>query len=329
MQVQHIQYPLSGEGGGRVYPPCSLAIGFFDGVHHGHRNVIGRAVEEARGRGLQAAVMTFDPHPREVLKQDGPDASCLLPLDERLKRFSELGVEIAYVMRFDLAFARVLPETFIREVLQPLNVRHTVVGFDFTFGHRGEGTAQLLRELSSSWMDVDIIPPLNRGGLKVSSSYIRESLQEGNVELAAELLGRPFEIIGKVVHGDARGRTIGFPTANVEPLHRYAVLRLGVYAVTVSLLRPAQEGEETAAEAEYKAMLNHGVKPTFNSGEIRPVLEAHLFSFSGDIYGRTVVIRFHHFLRPERKFNGVGELIEQLGQDKEQALRLLEKIDQR
>ncbi|AJY76610.1 bifunctional riboflavin kinase/FAD synthetase [Paenibacillus beijingensis] len=327
MHVEHIQYPVTGEGKNRVFSPCSLAIGFFDGVHHGHRNVIGRAVESARTGGLKAAVMTFDPHPREVLKQDSPDASCLAPLGERLKRFAELGVDLVYVMRFDTAFAQVSPESFVKEVLLPLQVKHAVVGFDFTFGHRGEGTSQLLKELSASWMNVDIMPPLNRGGLKVSSSYIRESLQEGNVELAAELLGRPYEIIGKVVHGDARGRTIGFPTANIEPLHAYAALRIGVYAVTVSLLRADKDGEEAVVEAEYKGMLNHGIKPTFNSGEIRPVLEAHLFSFNGDIYDRNVIVRFHHFLRPERKFDGINQLIEQLGRDKEQAIRILEKID--
>ncbi|MCM3745962.1 bifunctional riboflavin kinase/FAD synthetase [Paenibacillus pasadenensis] len=316
MEIHVVSYPLENDTASAS--PCALAIGHFDGVHLGHRSVIDRAVAKARESGLRAAVMTFNPHPREVLGRGGGYAASLTPLQDKLELFREAGADTVYVMRFDPAFAEISPRTFVDEVLLRLGVKHAVVGFDFRFGRFGEGTADGLRELGADDFGVDVIPAQSREGLKVSSTYVREALENGQVELAAELLGRPYSVSGVVVHGDARGRTIGFPTANVQQDESYVVPRLGVYAVRVHL--PAADGREAQVRA---AVLNHGMKPTFNKEKIVPVLEAHLLDFEGDLYGNRVRIEFLHFLRAERKFNGIAELVEQLGKDRDRAAELL------
>ncbi|SDT46830.1 riboflavin kinase / FMN adenylyltransferase [Paenibacillaceae bacterium GAS479] len=318
MEIQVLSYPLEENGETSDASACALAIGHFDGVHLGHRSVIDRAVAKAAENGLRAAVMTFNPHPREVLGRGSNYAASLTPLEEKLELFRQAGVDTVYVMRFDPAFAEISPQTFVQEVLLRLGVQHAVVGFDFRFGHFGHGSAESLVELGAANFSVDVIPAQSRDGLKVSSTYVREALENGQVELAAELLGRPYAVSGIVVHGDARGRTIGFPTANVLQDDVYVVPRLGVYAVLVHL--PASDGRPAEVRP---AVLNHGMKPTFNKEKIVPVLEAHLLDFEGDLYDRRVRIEFLHFLRPERKFSGVTELVEQLGKDRDQAAELL------
>ncbi|MFC4775346.1 bifunctional riboflavin kinase/FAD synthetase [Paenibacillus sp. GCM10023252] len=288
----------------------SLAIGYFDGVHRGHQNVIGEAVKAAKAGGMQSAVMTFHPHPREVLARGEHYFTCLTPLEEKLELFAALGVDMVYVVRFDLSFAAVTPKQFVDEVLRPLGAKQVVVGFDFTFGYQGQGTPEALRELGYPDLQVTIVEPLCDKGTKVSSTYVRQALSEGQVTLAADLLGRPYEVIGTVVHGDGRGRTIGFPTANLDLSHSYVIPRLGVYAVRVHY-----EG------AWHYGVLNHGNKPTFKQGGVQPVMEAHLFNYDGDLYGHEVRVQFLSFLRPEQKFGSVHELIEQIGVDAATAKR--------
>ncbi|MGN7453775.1 bifunctional riboflavin kinase/FAD synthetase [Paenibacillus pasadenensis] len=314
MEIHVVSYPLEVA----VHEPCALAIGHFDGVHLGHLSVIERAVAHASAAGIRAAVMTFDPHPREVLGRGSGYAASLTPLEDKLELFRQAGVDAAYVMRFEPAFAEISPRVFVDEVLLRLGVRHAVVGFDFRFGHFGEGSATSLGELGAGRFGVEIMPAYSRDGQKVSSTYVREALENGQVELAAELLGRPYAVSGVVVHGDARGRTIGFPTANVLQDAAYVVPRLGVYAVRVHL--PERDGHPAET---LPAVLNHGMKPTFNKESIVPVLEAHLLDFEGDLYGLRVRIEFLHFLRPERKFSGVAELVEQLGKDRDRSAELL------
>jgi riboflavin kinase/FMN adenylyltransferase len=283
-------------------------MGHFDGVHRGHRNVIRRAVEQAKHNGLLSGVMTFHPHPKEVLGHGNQYVASLTPLEDKLQLFAELGVDIAYVVRFDLAFASVSPSQFVDHFLKPLEVKHAVVGFDFTFGRKGLGDAKLLGMLGGSFLKVDIVDPLFEEGLKVSSSLIREKLEQGDIEDAEQLLGRPYRISGTVVHGEGRGHTIGFPTANIEPSGHYVLPRLGVYAVKVGI-----------GGNRYPAVLNLGVKPTFHEDGMTPKLEAHLFDFDRDLYGEAAEIDFFRFLRPERKFDSVSELIEQIGRDAVQA----------
>ncbi|ALS27597.1 riboflavin biosynthesis protein RibF [Paenibacillus sp. 32O-W] len=303
MEMISIQYPPPPDGS-LSEAGISLAIGHFDGVHKGHRNVILRAVEAAKEKGLAASVMTFHPHPKEVLGRGERYFTCLTPLELKREQFAALGVERLYVMKFDLTFAAVTPEAFVREVLVPLNVKHAVVGFDFRFGTRGAGTAEELRRLGGDRFDTDIMEALRLHGRKVSSTRVRDALAEGDARLAAELLGRPYEVRGTVVHGDKRGRTIGFPTANLGMTDPYVTPRLGVYAVTVEI-------EGTA----YPAVLNNGMKPTFNKDGFQPVMEAHLLDFNGDLYGKKMAIRFHEFIRPERRFASVDELAAQIAAD--------------
>lgn len=317
MELISIGFPLSDQSFASRGEQLSVAIGHFDGVHKGHQNVIKRAVDAARQQGLKSAVMTFHPHPKAVLGQGEQYVSCLTPLESKLAQFAELGVDYAFVMKFDHSFAGISPERFVSEVLEPLSVRHTVVGFDFRFGSRGAGDAAMLGTLGlEAGMTTEVVEPLLLQGQKISSTFVREALDEGNMVLAEELLGRPYEVEGIVVHGHARGRLIGFPTANVGLVEPYITPRLGVYAA-----------QAVIGGHVYPAVLNHGMKPTFKDGEKAPVLEAHLIAYSGDLYEQSIRIRFISFIRPERKFESVDELVAQIGRDRDEATRLLAQLE--
>ncbi|PYI50416.1 bifunctional riboflavin kinase/FAD synthetase [Paenibacillus flagellatus] len=311
MKSISIHYPLElpvpgAPDGGQV-----IAIGDFDGLHLGHREVVRRAVESAAKLGLPAAIMTFHPHPREVLGQD-VYVRHITPLREKLALFAELGVDVTYVVRFDPPFSRISPAQFVDEVLMPLRVNTVVVGFDFTFGYRGEGNPDVLCELASGRFAVEVVRPFHLDGVKVSSTLIRDHLERGGAEKVAELLGRPYRVSGRVVHGKARGRLIGFPTANIELDEPYVVPANGVYAV-----RLYRDGRGHAG------VMNIGTKPTFENDPSNRTLEAHLFDFSDSIYGETVQVELISYIRPERKFESVDELIAQIGRDAETARRLL------
>lgn len=312
LEIIPLTYPLSDRDILSFQQPVSLAIGHFDGVHRGHQNVIMRAVEVAKKAGITSAVMTFDPHPKEVLGHGDHYYQCLTPLPVKTELFSELGVDRVYVMKFNLQFAAVTPQHFVESVLRPLTAKHVVVGFDFTFGNRGLGNTDVLRELSAPDIAVHIVEPLYEQGTKVSSTYTREVLEEGDLPMAERLLGRPYEIVGTVEHGDGRGSSIGFPTANLRVDYPYVAPRLGVYAITATI-----EGEAFAG------VMNYGVKPTFNKQGMQPVMEAHLFDFDRNIYGQAVKIQFRSFIRPEQKFNSVTELVAQIGLDANRARQLL------
>lgn len=312
MEVIPLSYPFNHLEEQTTGKRLSLAIGYFDGVHRGHQNVIRQAVTHAKQMDMTAAVLTFSPHPKEVLGQGDHYYRCLTPLTSKTELFKELGVEAVYVLKFDLSFAALTPSQFVSEVLQPLGVAHAAVGFDFTFGSRGSGNAETLRELGGSVMSVHIEEPLYEDGMKVSSTFTRESLESGDLATANKLLGRPYEVTGTVVHGDGRGRTIGFPTANLELHDPYVTPRLGVYTITAWV-----DGEC------FGGVLNHGMKPTFNKTEVVPVIEAHLFDFERDIYGREIRVQFQTFIRPEQKFGSVTELIAQIAADSDQARRWL------
>ncbi|CAM4275172.1 riboflavin kinase/FMN adenylyltransferase [Paenibacillus endophyticus] len=312
MEIIPLSFPLNGLSMLSLDKPLSIAIGHFDGVHRGHQNVIRQAVNEAKGSDMLSAVLTFDPHPKEVLGQGEQYYRCLTPLDAKTALFAELGVDLVFIMRFDTEFASVSPERFVAEVLRTLRAKHVVVGFDFNFGHKGLGNADALMKLGQPDISVEVIEPLFENGIKVSSTYIREALEQGEIELAERLLGRPYEVTGSVVHGDKRGRTIGFPTANLQITAPYITPRLGVYAVTAWL-----DGKA------YSGVLNYGLKPTFNKDGLQPVMEAHLFDFNSDIYDEQLRLQFISFIRSEKKFDSITELIEQIGTDSRQAKEIL------
>jgi riboflavin kinase / FMN adenylyltransferase len=291
--------------------PQVLAVGDFDGVHAGHQEVLRRAVETARKLGLVPSVMTFHPHPREILGHARYKDS-LTPLKDKLDLFASLGLEQVYLIRFDERFAQLSPEYFVEEILVPENIQTLVVGFDFTFGHKGAGNADTLGGLAAGRFAVEVVRPFHMFGEKVSSTLIRECLLNGQAEKVGQLLGRPYAIAGTVVTGEGRGRTIGIPTANVEPSDAYVIPGRGVYAVKL------QVGGEW-----FKGVMNIGWKPTFAKVEGQDTLEAHLFDFDRSIYGEAVSVRFISFIRHERKFGSADELISQIHTDMQKAKEIL------
>jgi riboflavin kinase/FMN adenylyltransferase len=307
--------------GARKLTGISLAIGFFDGVHLGHLGVIRQAVEVAKQQGLIPAVMTFDPHPRVVLSHDPQYQTVLTPLEDKLRYLAMAGIEVAYVVHFDRAFSEVTAEQFVKSFITPLEVRATIVGFDFSFGHRGAGNADTLRQYGSQVNQVQVVSPVYLEGEKVSSTRIRDRLAEGDCHAALTLLGKPYEVTGTVVHGQARGRLLGFPTANVLPDQLYVIPRSGVYAIRIAVLSATG-----VCDAQYDGVINVGYRPTFEADRDELKLEAHLFDYSGDLYGRQLALSFYTFIRPEKKFESIDQLVEQIKQDAAEARVLLSRV---
>jgi riboflavin kinase/FMN adenylyltransferase len=290
--------------------PSVAALGAFDGIHLAHAKILDTAVERARALGLPAVACTFDPHPMTVLRPERAPAP-IATLEENLARIAERGLDATLVIPFTLDFSRMEAETFVSQVLaKTLGVREVVVGFNHTFGRGARGTAALLRELGArDGFVTHVLPPLQVNGLTVSSSTIRDALREGDVELARDLLGRPYSVTGLVQRGAGRGRTLGFPTANLRP-DRPLVLSAGVYAARA-------RWEDRQADA----VVNIGYRPTF--GESQYWIEAYLFDFAGDLYDRTLTLDFLARIRAEMKFAGVEALKAQVHADMDEARRLL------
>ena len=289
---------------------ASVALGNFDGVHVGHAKVV-RAAHAARP-GAKLAVLTFEPHPRAYFRPQ--DSAFRLTLSaERADALAALGVEIIYELPFDAAFSHLTGEQFCAEVLhEGLGAAQVACGADFAFGHRRSGDIALLtRRAEAFGIGLSVVPHLADAQGPISSTRIRRLLQEGYPERAAELLGRRYSIRGPVEHGDARGRTIGFPTANV-PLGAHLEPARGVYSVTAKL----------ADGRAVKGVANIGQRPTVGGTESR--LEAHLFDFAGDLYGAELSISLHHFLREEQKFASFEALKTQILADAAAARALLD-----
>ena len=289
-----------------------VALGNFDGVHRGHAHLL-RAAHGARPD-APLAVLTFEPHPREVFRPDDPPFRLTLSA-ERAAALAALGVGVIYELRFDDAFSQMTAEDFVGQVLHAgLGARHLVCGPDFAFGHRRGGDAGFLAARAEALgIGATVVPPLTDASGQISSSRIRRALQDGYPERATEKLGRPWAIRGTVAHGDARGRTIGFPTANIA-LGRHLEPARGVYAVTVTL----PDGRTRPGVA------NIGRRPTVNTGpESR--LEVNLFDFAGDLYGQELAVALHVFLRPERRFSGLDELKAQIAADAAEARVILDR----
>ncbi len=292
-----------------------VAVGNFDGVHLGHQAVIGEAGRLARSCGAAHAVLTFEPHPRRLFRPDDPPFR-LTPFRVKARRIEAMGVDLLFTLHFDAAFARRRAEDFIEEVLvQGLGARHVVVGYDFVFGHQRRGNAVLLAEKGAALgFGVSTVPPVEApDGTLYSATRIREHLLAGRPRAAAALLGRPWEIEGRVERGDQRGRTIGFPTANLA-LDDFLRPLAGVYAVRAGI-------EEGGATVWRDAVANFGRRPTFGGSDLR--LEVHLFDFAGDLYGRHLRVALIEHLRPEQKFAGLEALKAQIAQDAAQARAVL------
>jgi riboflavin kinase/FMN adenylyltransferase len=283
-----------------------VAIGNFDGVHRGHRAVIGVAVEQALSFGKPALALTFEPHPRAFFRPQEPMFR-LTPEPMKLARLAETGLDGAVVLTFNAALAAKDADTFVRDVLvEQLGVAMVVAGFDFHFGKGRSGSPAFLREAGAKYgFDVEIVPPLLDEGAQVSSSAIRAALAQGRVEQAAHMLGAPWQIEAEVIHGDKRGRDLGYPTANMR-LDPAIELAHGIYAVTLDI-----DG------VRRKGVASFGRRPTFDDGA--PRLETFVFDFNGDLYGKRLAVAFHAWLRPELKFDNIEALIVQMDLDSAKA----------
>ncbi|HEX8723603.1 MAG TPA: bifunctional riboflavin kinase/FAD synthetase [Pyrinomonadaceae bacterium] len=283
--------------------PAVLTLGVFDGLHLGHQLIISRVVERARAEGCVPTVITFDPHPRAVLHPESAPP-LLQTFDQKVEAFGVLGVEQTIVVRFTRDFARVSAEDFLRDVVhERLQAREVYLGRGFAFGRGREGDIELLRRVSRELgFFADEVPEVRLRGQRISSSRIRGLLAEGRVNLARRMLGRPYGVEGRVVRGHERGRTLGFPTANLRPDNR-VIPRGGVY-VTATLIGGAWR----------RSVTNVGVRPTFEH-DAEPSVETFVMDWGGDLYGDVVRVRFLHRLRGERKFASVEELRRQIDQD--------------
>jgi riboflavin kinase / FMN adenylyltransferase len=289
---------------------ASVAIGNFDGVHRGHQALLAHT----KALGDKLGVLVFEPHPQEFFKPDGPRFR-LTPFRAKSRLLERYGADILYALHFDANLAALTADDFIAKVLvEGIGARHIVVGQDFQFGKGRTGNVDLLKARGRErGFGVTTFDLLGAGPeAKISSTRIREALRDGKPEIAAQLLGHWWTVEGRVQPGDKRGRTIGFPTANVS-LEGYLEPALGVYAVRVDIGGKTHDG-----------VANFGRRPTFDKKDV--LLEVHLFDFSGDIYGQQIIVSFVSYLRPEMKFAGLDALKAQIAADSEKARGLLKTI---
>ena len=286
-----------------------LTLGVFDGLHLGHQRIMQTVVERAEAIVAVPTVITFDPHPRAVLYPENAPP-LLQTLDQRLANFEFLGIEQTIVVRFDKDFAGIDAETFLRDIVyERLQAREVYLGKGFAFGKNRGGNIELLRRMSKELgFFADEVPEVCLRGQRISSSEIRELLKEGKVNLVRRMLGRPYGVEGQIIHGDRRGRQIGFPTANLHPQNR-VIPRYGVYA-TANLIEGVWR----------RSITNVGVRPTF-TGDREPSIESYIFDFDGDLYGDVLRVRFLHRIRDERKFSGIEQLRAQIEKDTQTALK--------
>ncbi|WP_044337359.1 bifunctional riboflavin kinase/FAD synthetase [Rossellomorea aquimaris] len=314
MKVITVHHPHSNSK--NDFPPLVLALGYFDGVHRGHQRVITTAVKKAKELNVSSAVMTFDPHPSVVLGHKHKHIHYITPLEDKKEIIEELGVDYLFIVRFTSEFASLIPQDFVDQYIIGLNVLHVVAGFDYSYGRLGKGTMETLPFHSRDKFTSTTVSKLTDEDLKVSSTFIRGSLEEGDVKKVHQLLGRPFKMKGTVIHGDKRGRKIGFPTANIELADDYLTPKVGVYAVKIKI-----------HDKWFDGVCNIGYKPTFkNPDEYSLSIEVHIFDFHSSIYGEEVYIEWYERIRDEQKFSGIEELISQIQKDKDKAIHYFSEI---
>jgi len=294
----------------RIYDQYNIrktiaTIGIFDGVHYGHQRILKKLVRIAAKENSKSMVITFHPHPRKVLNPD-LKVPFLTSLEHRLKLIEEMGVDFFLVIKFTKSIARMKAPDFIKKILvDRLNIKALVVGEDFLFGHKEEGDFALLRSSGKLFgFRLFGVKGVKRNGRYISSTRIRKKIEEGDLKEASKLLNRPVSILGTVVEGRAVGRSIGFPTANIDP-HHEAIPPSGVYAVRVRF-----------GKRFYRGILNIGSRPTFFKHRTKEkTIELHIFNFKKDIYGKDVEIIFKKKIRPEKKFSSVEALRQQIQKD--------------
>jgi riboflavin kinase/FMN adenylyltransferase len=293
--------------------PTVVGIGVFDGVHRGHQFLIETVRQRAAELDLDSGIVTFEPHPQEVL---GHPVARLSGMEDRLAEIGRLLIGFAAVIRFTREFSRQSPEEFVEHILvDRLDVREVVVGFNFHFGRGGTGTPAVLAELGERHrFAVRVIGPVTYGDGPVSSSAIRDALAQGRVDLATRLLGRPYHVTGTVVSGAGRGQALGFPTANLDPAPKLMLPGRGVYGAVARI----------ACGSEFPALVNVGTRPTFElvTGILK--VEAHLHGFAGELLGQRLVLALTRRIRDEKRFGSASELVHQLEVDR---ARLLEGDD--
>jgi len=292
-----------------------VTVGTFDGVHRGHQAILDYLLHRAEERGGPSTLISFDPHPRSVVH--GADVPLLTTVEERGEILQRLGLDRFVVVPFTPKFATLTARDYVRTVLvEGVGLQEITVGYDHRFGKGREGDVDLLREMGEGiGFDVDVIPAQQVGDDVVSSSAIRDRITDGEVEEARRLLGRPYRLSGTVERGEGRGRTLGFPTANLHLSHGKAVPAIGVYATLVDL----PDG------SSLRGMLNIGRRPTFDGMDV--TVEVHLLDFEGDLYGANLTVQFVQRLRDERKFDSPDALAVQLSKDKQHCKRVTEAID--
>lgn len=290
-----------------VDSPIVLALGFFDGVHRGHQEVIKRAIEKGKSLGVKVAVMTFDRHPKIIFQNiDGEKFKYLTMLDEKLEHFKNLGVDIAYVVKFDENLAYLSPQDFIDKYVVGLHAICVVAGQDYTYGKHDIANMDTISDFAKGRFEIITVDHLQRNDQKISSTQIRKDLDSGNVEAANLLLGYQYENHGTVEHGFKRGRKIGFPTLNISIPKNERILGEGVYAVKVKIDKD---------NLWYEGMASIGHNETFGD-DLEKTVEINLFNFDKSVYGEKVIVKWYKFLREMVKFDSVEELIDQLNKDK-------------
>ncbi|MEX0994488.1 MAG: bifunctional riboflavin kinase/FAD synthetase [Balneolaceae bacterium] len=294
-----------------------VTVGTFDGVHAGHRVLINTVLKKAEQRNARSVIVTFDPHPREIINPGQQGIKLLTSLEERCEILKDLGLDEMIVIPFTRDFSLLNSDEFIRDIIwKKIGVSEFVIGYDHQFGKDREGSIDTIKSFASELgFEVFVVSKQEIGDKTVSSTAIRKAIQEhGDMGLAAKLLERAYLLNGTVVHGSKRGKKIGYPTANIQPDHPNKIIpKNGVYAVKVRII-----------DQYYSGMMNIGVRPTF--GEIRQTLEVHIFDFNRNIYGNSIQIRFIKRIRDEKQFDGIEDLKKQLARDKTECLKTLQKV---
>lgn len=290
-----------------------LSLGNFDGVHLGHQRLLKGGLEVARCKGLELAVLLFEPHPMQVLFPER-FIGFLTTKEEQMELFKKIGVNRVYLLPFTKEISAISPERFVQDFLLRMGVEHIVVGFNYSFGAKGKGTPEELQQYGQEYgFEVSILQPQTFEGMVISSTAIRKALQDGNILLAKQFLGRPPSIVGRVVKGEQRGRQLGFPTANLQIHEGLLMPKRGVYAVWTWI-----------GNQKVRGMMNIGMKPTFHE-EYELTAEVHFLNFHGDLYGEELIIYLEEKIRDECKFASKEELIKQLELDAQRAQHCLEK----
>ena len=299
----------------RHIPNAVVTIGTFDGVHLGHQAIFNKMKSLAQSVGGETVVVTFSPHPRQVLNIDSSHLRFLCTPEEKLEKFEEFGIDNVVIINFTKEFSRTPSEVFIKEyILDNIKPAYIVVGYDHHFGKNRMGDFNLLSDLKKKYnFKVERVAAQDVENIAISSTKIRNALAVGNVKSANRLLGYTYSVTAEVIVGNKIGRTMGFPTANLELPQEYMIIKGGVYACLVDY-----DGKT------YKAMANIGHRPTIGDrGENQPIIEVNLFDFDGDLYGKHIRVHFIDRIRDEEKYGSLDALKAQLGQDREKAKQIL------